>query len=106
MRHAVGIKNDAELAGKSTKTRHPQVVTIAKMAKNGQKNTKRNHRAQEMADFMENCRENEHQKHKRNHRAQEMADFMGNCRKMSIKKRKTKPPRSRNGRFYGKLSEK
>jgi len=52
VRHAVGIKNDAELAGKTTKTRHPQGIKIAKMAKSGQKHTKRNHRAQEMADFM------------------------------------------------------
>jgi len=111
VRHAVGIKNDAEFAGKTTKTRHPQGIKIAKMAKNGQKKAKRNHRAQEMADFAENCRKNEHQKtqtkpprsrnarfygklsenehqkkHKRNHRAQEMADFMEHCRKMSINK--------------------
>jgi len=52
VRHAVGIKNDAELAGKTTKTRHPQGIKIAKMAKSDQKHTKRNHRAQEMADFM------------------------------------------------------
>ena len=69
------------------------------------KKHKRNHRAQEMADFMENYRKNDHQKntnettalkkwrilwkivgkmtikkHKRNHRTQEMADFMENCR--------------------------
>ena len=82
MRHAVGIKNDAEFAGKTTKRAPPQVIKVAKMAKNDKNNTKRNHRAHKMADFMENCRRNEHQK------------------------KQTKPPRSRNGRFYGKLSEK
>jgi len=44
-------------------------------------------------------------KHKRNHRAQEMADFMQKCRKNEHRKTQTKPPRSRNGRFYGKWSE-
>ena len=34
-----------------------------------------------------------------------MADFIENCRKNGHRKTQTKPPRSRNGRFYGKMSE-
>ena len=37
VRQALGLKNDAEFAGESTKTCHSQVIKIAKMAKNGQK---------------------------------------------------------------------
>jgi len=55
VRHAVGVKTDAEFAGKTAKTRHPLGIKIAKMAKNDQQNTKRNHRAHKMADFTENC---------------------------------------------------
>jgi len=42
---ALGLKNGAEFAGETTKTRHSQVIKIAKMAKNGQNDAKRNHRA-------------------------------------------------------------
>ena len=80
VRHAVGLKNDAEFAGKTTKTRHPEGIKIPKMTKNDKKNTKRNHRAQEMTDFTEN------------------GIFFGKkAPETQAKRRYTKPPRTRNG---------
>jgi len=57
LKHAPGprAKKRRRISSGNRKTRHPQVIKIAKMAKNGQNVTKRNHRAHKMADFTENC---------------------------------------------------